>query len=149
MVRLHDTAFNVDEVPSEGRWERSTKSTRSTLRLSEPPTAMHADGPLHDTPFRPSVVAGLGTTDHVDPFHDSFSVPTAAQNVEPLHDTPLRELYCVGGVAGLATTDHETPGLASAPTGVLATTIGTVATMNAGTNSLRALRPNTTNRRYE
>jgi hypothetical protein len=145
---LQDTAINVVNVPATptGTLDHADPFHAS---LSEPPTAMHADWPLHDTPFRPSVVAGLGTTDHVDPFHNSFSVPTAAQNVEPLHDTPLRELYCVGGVVGLATTDHEMPGVAWAPTGVLATTIGTVATMNAGTNSLRALRPNVSNRQYD
>jgi hypothetical protein len=110
---------------------------------------MHDDGPLHDTPFRPLGVGGAGTTDHAEPFHISFNVPTAAQNVELLQDTPLRELYCVGGVAGLGTTDHEMPGLAWAPTGALDMTIVTVATTRTGKSTLDALRPNTRNRRDE
>jgi hypothetical protein len=42
------------------------------------PTAVHAEGPLHDTPFRllSSVGdgSGLGTIDHTEPVHDSISV---------------------------------------------------------------------------
>jgi hypothetical protein len=42
------------------------------------PTAVHADGPLQDTPLRKlgasGMVLGLGTIDHTDPFHDSISV---------------------------------------------------------------------------
>jgi hypothetical protein len=147
---LHDTASNVVKVLPPG----TPKGTPDHVdpfhdSVIELPTAMHADGPLHDTPFRPSTLAGLGTTDHADPFHDSITVPTAAQKVELLQDTPLRELYCVGGVAGLGTTDHEMPALAWAPTGILATTIGTHATSKAGTNSLRALRPIASNRQYD
>jgi hypothetical protein len=48
------------------------------LPMVEEPTAVQADGPLHDTPFRSLVsvgeVLGLGTIDHTDPFHDSISV---------------------------------------------------------------------------
>jgi hypothetical protein len=117
--------------------------------LTEFPTATHADGLLHDTAFRPSGVVGLGTTDHAEPFHTSFSVPTAAQNVELVQDTPLRKFNCVGGVAGLGTTDHEVPALVWAPTGELVTTIGKVARTKASTNSLRPRRPDTRNRRDE
>lgn len=79
------------------------------VSLVELPTAMHAAGPVQDTPLRSST--GLGTSNHVVPFHISATVPAAAQKLELVQDTPLKELSCVGGVAGLDTTAHETPGL--------------------------------------
>jgi hypothetical protein len=48
------------------------------LPMVEEPTAVQADGPLHDTPRRElswlESTLGLGTIDHTDPFHDSISV---------------------------------------------------------------------------
>jgi hypothetical protein len=42
------------------------------------PTAVQAEGPLHDTPLRVLFcmleVLGLGMIDHTEPFHDSISV---------------------------------------------------------------------------
>jgi hypothetical protein len=95
------------------------------------PTAVHADGPLHDAPFRSLAWAtealGLGTIDHTDPFHDSISVsqtsrgqpppcplptvwkPTALQVAGPIHDTPFKTLLSGGEVLGLGTIDHTDP----------------------------------------
>jgi hypothetical protein len=87
------------------------------------PTAVHAVGPRHDTPLRPSPwvdeVFGLGTIDHPDPSHDSIKVPpgtvsadalpTAVQADGELQDTPNRALSWVGEVLGLATMDHTEP----------------------------------------
>jgi hypothetical protein len=83
---------------------------------------MHADGPLHDTPLRPSSdeALGLATIDHVDPFHDSINVrpptllpegderPTATQTTALRHDTPFKLLSRFGRL-GLGTTDHTDP----------------------------------------
>jgi hypothetical protein len=89
----------------------------------ENPTAVHADGPLHDTPFRKLVWAkaalGLGTMDHTEPFHDSIKVrsgsppglelPTAKQADGLVHDTPSKTSLSVGDVLGLGTMDHTDP----------------------------------------
>jgi hypothetical protein len=138
---LQDTASSVENVPSApaGTLDHVDPFHVSPHASSAAaPTAKHADGPLQDTAFRPSVDAGRATSDHFDPFHDSFTVPTAAQNVEPLHDTPVSSLFSDAGVAGLASTDHETPGLAWAPAGAPATIKEMVATRQAGTSILRA-----------
>ena len=136
---VHDTACNVESVPAT---PTGTLDHVDPFHASLPassfaatPTARHADGPVQDTAFIPSDV-GLGSIDHVDPFHDSFTVPTAAQNVEPTHDTPLRALFTVDEIAGEASTDQETPGLACAPAGTLAAITGMVAAKHAGTRSL-------------
>jgi hypothetical protein len=58
-------------------------SDRSLCPVKYRPTAMHAAGPLHDTPdkmfslnglARVGGTFGLDTIDHTDPFHDSISV---------------------------------------------------------------------------
>lgn len=66
------------------------------------PTAVHADGPLHDTAFREVP----GTIDQVDPFHDSIpKFPTAMHADGLLHETPL---YSVPA-GGPGTIDHAEP----------------------------------------
>jgi hypothetical protein len=87
------------------------------------PTAVQAEGLLHETPprvlFWMLEVLGLGTIDHAEPFHDSISVwfsapstastPTAVQAVELLHETPVNELGWLSEVLGLGTIDHTEP----------------------------------------
>jgi hypothetical protein len=61
---------------------------------------------------------GVGTTDHLVPFHDSMRVilrfrvtvrlPTAVHEATEAHDTPLRFCRLVPGL-GLGTTDHLVP----------------------------------------
>ena len=65
----------------------------------------------HDTPLRkpPIPLFGLGTTDHLVPFHDSTSVPalpspTAVQAPADTHDTAPRLL--LEPSFGLGTTDQ-------------------------------------------
>jgi hypothetical protein len=76
------------------------------FNLPKYPTAMHADGPVHETwdraLFFQWAAFGLGTMVHAEPFQDSTSVrvteervdrwPTAMHSEDPLHDTPLSML---------------------------------------------------------
>ena len=66
------------------------------------PTATHDDALTHDTEYKMSVVApvlGVGTTDHVEPFHDSTNAtvreplkeePTATHDDALTHDTEYK-----------------------------------------------------------
>jgi hypothetical protein len=110
---LHETAFKnapgvselgvgwmLQPVPSQ----RSVSVPTELPELSnEVPTATHAEGDVHDTPFRslPAAPAGLGvgTLRHAVPSHNwatvptampcaSVACPTAMQLEDDLHDTP-------------------------------------------------------------
>jgi hypothetical protein len=83
---------------------------------------VHAVAEIQDTPERVLLAVdglGLGTTDHVVPFHDSIRVllgpltvrlwlPTAVHAVAETHDTLERKLRVALGL-GLGTTDHAVP----------------------------------------
>ena len=90
--------------------------------VADVPAAVHADGPVHETPRRRSYCVfetfGLGRMDQVEPFHDSISVrsslpllydPTAVQAEGPEHDTPLSVSDSTLEVSGLGTIDHADP----------------------------------------
>jgi hypothetical protein len=131
---LHDTpsktSFSVGEVLGLATMDH-TEPFHVSISVCEErggstlenPTAVHENGPLHDTLFRKFVGAkatlGLGTMDHDEPFHDSINVrsrkrpglelPTAKQAAGPLHDTPSKTSLSVGEVLGLGTMDHTDP----------------------------------------
>ena len=88
------------------------------------PTAVQVE--VHETPVRSfdsaSLAFGLGTIDHVDPYHCSIRVrckprpltlalklPTAVQAEAAVHETPVRSFDWVSLVFGLGTIDQVTP----------------------------------------
>src|SRR5271170_5501056 len=79
----------------------STRVRSKPNRGRDSPTAVQAEGEVHDTLNSPSMypLSGLGTIDHVEPSEVSTKVsspcpvmklPTAVQNVADRHDTPSR-----------------------------------------------------------
>src|SRR5207248_1051206 len=125
--------FSLDATLGLGTTDLTLPFHDSTSEL-EPlfvvyvPTAMQADGPVHETPFNRSSsdaasTVGLGTIDHAEPFHTSISersrwsvkwCPTAMHATGLLHDTAckmfsLNGSFAVGGTLGLGTIDHTEP----------------------------------------
>ena len=106
---VQETAFNTDPWLAEvgvGWMLQLVPSQRSVTvpavggewpTVSKPPTAKQAEGDVHDTPFRPLLVApaglGVGAMRQAVPSQSSASVPpvdspTATQDEDDLHDTP-------------------------------------------------------------
>src|SRR5580704_15304596 len=97
-------------------------SVWSTEAFTNAPTAVHDDGPVHDTPSRnwdcEGEVSGLVTMDQATPFHASTRVwlvpatlwtPTAVHDDGLVHDTAWRTLSVDGELSGLGTIDHTAP----------------------------------------
>ena len=105
----HDTESSVvcvaDVLGLDARdqllpFQVSTSVSKSMLSVEDEPTAVHAEGPVHDTPVRAfwtGAALGLTTMDQLLPSHISTSVcgaelavmlePTAIHAVGLLHDT--------------------------------------------------------------
>jgi hypothetical protein len=106
---VQETAFNTDTGLAEVGvgWMRQVVPFQRSVTVpavggewptvSKPPTAKQAEGDVHDTPFRPLLVAsagfGVGAMRQAVPSQRSASVPavdspTAMQVDDDLHDTP-------------------------------------------------------------
>jgi len=137
---VHDTPLRTLDDEPEGLglgtmdqvdpFHDSTSVSDPPDALGPSPTAVHAAGPVHDTPWRelsgngePGEGSGLGTMDQVVPFQDSTSVPvnkgppevevlpaspTAVHDAGPVHETALRRLKSLNSL-GLGTMDHVDP----------------------------------------
>src|SRR5437016_633898 len=105
-------------------FHRSVSVVVASPRVPAVPTAKQNVALTHDAPDNelPSVEwpgrmrLGLGTIDHVLPFHRSVSVrapspllPTAKQLVVPVHDTSASALTAPPDGLGLGTIDHALP----------------------------------------
>src|SRR5215470_8509746 len=105
-------AWMVHLVPSH----RSARVLALGVKALEPPTAVHADADVHDTPLKTSPpCGGLGVAWMAQrvPFHRSARVrpaelPTAVHADAEVHDTPFREPPPCGGL-GAAWMVHLVP----------------------------------------
>jgi hypothetical protein len=122
---VHDTPLS-EAPPWDGLgvgWMLQLVPFHRSARVpaAEPPTAVHADAEVQDTPFRapPPAGVGVGWMLHLEPFHRSATArctpavvmlaPTAVHADADVQATPSRPLIAIPDGLGVGRMRHEVP----------------------------------------